>query len=191
MEVAQPRPKRRSQTERSAETQQKLLASARRLFAERGYSTTSLAEIVADAGLTKGAVYHHFAGKEEVFRAVYEREQRALRRAVAEAALREPDPWDGFRAGWRAFLPASQEPSVQRITLLEAPAALGWQTIREIGSSHTLQLLETGLRRALAAGRIREIPVRPLARVLFAAMCEASMMVAQAAEESDALRTAD
>ena len=189
METAQARTKRRSQAERSALTRGRLLASARRLFAEQGYAETSLVEIVADAGLTKGAVYHHFAGKEDVFQAVYELEQRALVRVVADAALSERDPWDGFHAGWRAFLEASQEPSVQRITLLEAPAAIGWQAIRDIGSSHTLELLAVGLERAMAAGRIVERPVRPLARLLFAAMCEASMMIAHAEDKSDALRS--
>jgi AcrR family transcriptional regulator len=179
---------RRSQAERSAATTERLHASARRLFAEKGYAATSLGDIVADAGLTKGAIYHHFAGKEEVFRDVFEREQRALVRVVADAALRERDPWDGFRAGWRAFLEASQDPSVQRITLVEAPIALGWQGARHIGSSYTIALLAAGLERAMEAGRIVERPVRPLARLLFAAMCEGSMIIAGAADQEQSRR---
>src|SRR3954463_6271863 len=133
MEVTD-RVRRRTQEERSSDTRRRLLASARALFAERGYGATSLADVVDAAGLTKGAVYHHFSNKQDVFRAVYEGEQRHLVRVVADAALREADPWDGFMAGWRAFLEAAQDPAVQRITLLDAPAALGWQRMREIGS---------------------------------------------------------
>jgi AcrR family transcriptional regulator len=177
---------RRSQAERSAATTERLQASARRLFAEKGYAATSLGDIVADAGLTKGAIYHHFAGKEEVFKDVFEREQRALVRVVADAALRERDPWDGFRAGWHAFLDASQDPSVQRITLVEAPIALGWQGARHIGSSYTIALLAAGLERAMEAGRIVDRPVRPLARLLFAAMCEGSMIIAGATDQQQA-----
>jgi AcrR family transcriptional regulator len=179
---------RRSQAERSTETTERLLASARRLFAERGYAGTSLADIVADTGMTKGAVYHHFSGKEDVFREVFEREQRALMRAVADAALRENDPWAGFHAGWSAFLEASQEPAVQRITLLEAPAALGWQATRKIASSYTLAMLATGLERAMAAGRIVAQPVQPLARLIYAAMCEGSTLVAHAPDGPAAAR---
>jgi AcrR family transcriptional regulator len=177
---------RRTQVERSTGTTEALLASARRLFAEQGYARTSLSEIVADAGVTKGAVYHHFSGKEDVFRAVFEREQRALMRVVADAALREGDPWAGFHAGWRAFLEASRDPSVQRITLLDASAALGWDASREIATSYTVAMLTTGLERAMAAGRIIERPVAPLARLLYAAMCEGAMLIARAADTSAA-----
>jgi len=170
----------RSQAARSAATTERLLASARRLFAEHGYAATSLSDVVIDAGLTKGAIYHHFAGKEDVFREVFEREQRALAHAVGEAAWSERDPWDGIRAGWRAFLEAASDPAVQRITLLDAPAALGWQTAREIASSYTVSMLETGLARAMRLGRIQPAPEAALARLLYAAMCEAAMAIARA-----------
>jgi AcrR family transcriptional regulator len=179
---------RRSQAERSATTTDLLRASARRLFAEKGYTATSLVEIGAAAGLTKGAIYHHFAGKEDIFRDVYEHEQRGLVQMVVVAALKERDPWDGFKAGWHAFLEASQEPSAQRITLVEGPVALGWQRMRDIGSSYTVAMLATGLERAMAAGRIVDRPVRPLARLLFAAMCEGSMMIAGASDQQEARR---
>ena len=178
----------RTQAERSAATTERLHASARRLFATKGYAATSLAEIVADAGLTKGAIYHHFVNKEEVFREVFEREQRALVQVVSEAARGETDPWKAFTAGWQAFVEASQEPSVRRITLVEAPIALGWERVRLIGSSYTLALVESGLSRAMDAGRVARRPVRPLARLVFAAMCEGSLIIAGAADQQSARR---
>jgi AcrR family transcriptional regulator len=165
-----------------------LIASARRLFAERGYAGTSLSDVVVDAGLTKGAIYHHFDGKEEVFREVFEREQRALARVVAESAWSESEPWDGVRAGWRAFLEASQDPAVQRITLVDAPAALGWQVAREIASSYTVAMLETGITRAMRVGRIQQAPAAALARLLYAAMCEAAMIIARAPGDAETTR---
>ncbi len=171
---------RRSQAERSAETTDELLASARRLFAERGYASTSLSDIVAEAGLTKGAVYHHFTGKQEVFRAVFEREHRALAATVADAAQREADPWVRVRVGWHAFMAAAEDPAVQRIVLLEAPGALGWDATREIAGKYALSLLETGLAAAMEAKRIAARPVGPFARLLYAAMCEAATITASA-----------
>lgn len=175
-----------SQRERSETTQGKLVAAARELFATVGYPATALGAVSEKAGVTKGALYHHYDGKPALFRAVFEAEQRALARTVKAAAEREPDPWDGFYAGCRAFFEASLVPDVQRITLLDAPSVLDWSTMREIEGRHGFALMCAGLTEAMRTGRIGQRPVEPLARMLHGALCEAAMYVARAEDQQAA-----
>src|SRR6185437_16102188 len=114
-----------TQQERSEATTTALVEAARDLFAKDGYAATSLDAVVGKAGMTKGALYHHFAGKRELFAAVFAGEQQKLSGVVAAAYAGRQDPWEAFEAGCRAFVEACQEPGVQRIFLLDAPAALG------------------------------------------------------------------
>jgi len=178
----------RTQLERTRATTGQLLEAARALFAADGYSATSLDAVVEKAGVTKGALYHHFGGKRELFVAVYEQEQEALANVVATAYRRKKDPWDGFYAGCRAFFEASLDVEVQRITLLDAPAALGWESMRGIEDRYSLALLKAGLADAIRAGRIPRRPVDPLAHLLLGAMCEGAMMVARADDPTIAMR---
>jgi AcrR family transcriptional regulator len=178
-----------TQTERTEATTTALISAARELFAEDGYAATSLDAVVAKAGVTKGALYHHFAGKRELFAAVFAAEQERISAALVAAAGRESDPWDAFEAGCRAFIEICQEPGAQRIFLLDAPTALGWETTRELESG-SLQLMERGLERAIDAGRIEDRPVKPLAHLLFGAVCESAMVVARAPDQDEALEEA-
>jgi AcrR family transcriptional regulator len=178
----------RTQRERSETTRGGLLDSARRLFAADGYAATNLDEVVGAAGVTKGALYHHFGGKRDLFRAVFEREQERLVAQVLEAATRESDPWVAFYEGCRAFLEAVLDPEVQRLVLLDAPSALGWDAMREIESRYSLALIRRGLEQAVAEGRLRKRPVEPLARMLFGGLCEAAMLVARSSDGPAATR---
>ena len=180
----------RTQAERREATSASLLVAARGLFAQDGYAATSLDAVVAAAGVTKGALYHHFAGKRELFAAVFASEQEVLARAIVTAYRNaEDDSWTAFEAGCRAFLEASQEPGVQRIVLLDAPAALGWETIRSLEAG-ALALMELGLARAIEAGRLAPRPTRPLAHLLFGGLCESAMMAAREPDPSAALEAA-
>jgi AcrR family transcriptional regulator len=181
-------PAKRTQAERSEATTSQLVATARSLFAQDGYAATSLDAVSAKAGLTKGSIYHHFDGKRQLFEAVFEAEERRLCAALAEAAATKSDPWDGFFAGSKAFLEASLEPGVQRITLLDAPAVLGWERVREIEADYGLALLKEGLRMAAEAGRIRSRDADGLAHLLFGALCEGAMYIARASDQRQALR---
>jgi AcrR family transcriptional regulator len=178
---------RRTQRERSETTVAALVAAARDLFANDGYAATSLDAVAGAAGVTKGALYHHFAGKRELFRAVYEHEQEQLVAAIRAAYAAETDPWDAFEAGCRAFIESSLDPGLQRITLLDAPGALGWDAIREI-ESPALRLTELGIQRAMDAGRLRRRPPQPLAHLLFGAMCEGAMKIARSEDPPAAQR---
>jgi len=177
----------RTQAERSAATTTALVRAARELFAQDGYAATSLDAVVAAAGVTKGALYHHFAGKRELFAAVFEAEQKGLATAIVATTQDDDDPWAAFEAGCRAFVEASQEPGVQRIVLLDAPVAIGWETIRELEAG-SLALMELGIQRAIDAGQIEPRAPRPLAHLLFGALCEIAMVVARAPDQRAALR---
>jgi AcrR family transcriptional regulator len=178
----------RTQRQRTEATTGQLLDAARRLFAGDGYNATSLEDVVAAAGVTKGALYHHFASKRDLFRAVFENEQHSIARVCHDAYRRKRDPWDGFHAGCRAFLDESLDPGVQRIVALDAPAVLGWETVREIEAGYTLAMIENGLREAIESGRIAPRPTGPLAHMLFGALCEGAMMVARAGDQPAAMR---
>lgn len=178
---------RRTQQERSETTVAALVAAARGLFANDGYAATSLDAVASTAGVTKGALYHHFAGKRELFRAVYEHEQQRLVAAIGEAYARKADPWDAFEAGCRAFIESSLDPGLQRITLLDAPGVLGWEAIREI-ESPALALTEVGIERAMDAGRLPRRAPQPLAHLLFGAMCEGAMKIARSENPQAAQR---
>ena len=170
----------RTQSERSEATRGALVAAARPLFAERGYAAVATEEIVRAAGVTRGALYHHFHGKQELFEAVYEEIEREVTERIAADALSGNDPVEALRAGAEAFLDHCLEPEVQRIVLLDAPAVLGWERWREIGARYGLGLIEAALGAAIEANQVRSQPVRPLAHVLMGALDEAAMVVARA-----------
>jgi AcrR family transcriptional regulator len=172
----------RTQSERREATIGALLDAARESFANDGYAASSLDAIVAAAGVSKGALYHHFAGKQELFQAVYEREQEQLAVICAEAAAAIDDPWAALEAGSAAFLAAVLDPEVQRIVLLDSFGALGHATVRA-GEATSMALLTEALRQAIAAGRILDRPVEPLAAMLFGALCEASLTIAAAQDQ--------
>jgi AcrR family transcriptional regulator len=176
-----------TQEERSEATRAKLLATARRLFETRGYAETAIEDVTREAGLTKGAFYHHFDDKKAIFRAVFEEAERQLARAASDGA-RGKDAWRRFRAGCRAFLEASLEPGLQRIALREAPGVLGWETFREIDARHTLGLIEGGLALAMRDGHVRLRSPETLARLLFGTLCEGARMIAASPEPRKMLR---
>ena len=173
---------RRSQAQRSEATRGALVAAARPLFAERGYAGVGTEEIVRAAGLTRGALYHHFEGKRELFEAVYEQIEVELAERIAAGALNAgaASPLEAMRAGAEMFLQACTVPEVQQIVLLDGPSVLGWDRWREIGAEHGLGLIEATLQAAIDAGAIAAQPVRPLAHVLMGALDEAAMLVARA-----------
>jgi len=173
---------KRTQAERSEATRDALIEAARTLFAESGYAAVGTEEIVRAAGVTRGALYHHFGGKRDLFEAVYERIEVELARRIADGALNAgaTAPLEAMRAGAEMFLRAATEPEAQRVVLLDGPSVLGWDRWREIAAEHGLGLIEATLRAAIEAGAIAEQPVRPLAHVLMGALDEAAMLVARA-----------
>ena len=164
-----------------------LLAAARPLFAERGYAGVGTEEIVQSAGLTRGALYHHFrGGKEDLFRAVLVQISAETTQRVMQAALTTQDPFEALVIGADAFLDACTTHEVQQIMLIDGPAVLGWDVWRAADSDYALGLLEAALQRAIDAGRLIEQPARALAHVLIGALDEAAMVVARADDQEAA-----
>ncbi|MCT7659717.1 TetR/AcrR family transcriptional regulator [Mycobacterium deserti] len=180
---------RRTQAERTEATTAALVEAARELFARDGYDATSLDAVAARAGVTKGAVYHHFDGKRQLFEAVFSREVERMVAPLAAAYGRKKDPWDAFGAACRAFLDECLDPGYQRIVLLDAAAAIGWEQIRHL-ESPLLELMEVAIARAADAGRIAKRRPGPLAHFLYGALCETAMIVARSDDQKTAHREA-
>lgn len=172
------------QAERSTATRGALVSAARRLFGERGYAAVGTEEIVRAAGVTRGALYHHFGGKRELLEAAYRQVEEELATRIAEQALAAGGGagMAELRAGVSLFLDACTDPEVQRIVLLDAPAVLGWERWREIAASYGLGLIEAALAAAMESGELPRRPVEPLAHILMGALDEAAMLVARSSD---------
>ncbi len=164
-----------------------LIAAGRELFAQRGYTGVGTEEIVQKAGVTRGALYHHFrGGKEDLFRAVLVQISAETAQHVMKAAAASEDPWQALVVGADAFLDASAKSEVQRIMLVDGPSVLGWDVWRAADGDYALGLLEAALQRAIDAGRLIEQPPRALAHVLLGALDEAAMVIARADDPQQA-----
>ena len=167
-------------------TRTALIGAARKLFGESGYGDTATDEIVSAAGVTKGALYHHFGGKEDLFRAVVEQVQHEVSdHAVAEFLA--PDSWQALVRGCTLWIDAHLDPAVRRIVLQDARAVLAWDDVRSIENRYGAVALRGALRKAVHAGVITEQPVRPLALLLLGALSEACLYIADA-DDPDAAR---
>jgi AcrR family transcriptional regulator len=158
-------------------TTRALISQARVRFAERGYADVSLAEVVEAAGVTKGALYHHFGGKQQLFRAVLADVHRDVADRIANAAP-DADAWTQLLAGCETFLRASTEPGIQQIMLIDAPAVLGWGAWRKLDAATSVQQLEAVLTVLSSEGVIRDQPLQPLIHLLSGAMNESALWLA-------------
>jgi AcrR family transcriptional regulator len=180
---------RTRQAERAAETRDALIAAARPLFAEHGFAEVRLETIVRAAGVTRGALYHHFADKTELFAAAFEQIEAEVASSMGEAiaASNETDPVEIMRLGARFWLDACSDPEIQRIVLIDAPSTLGWARWSEIGSRYNTGLVRDLLTGAVDAGRIPAQPVEATALAILGAMREATLFVARS-DEPEAAR---
>jgi AcrR family transcriptional regulator len=169
-----------TQTERSTATRRRILDASRELFAERGWAATSVDEVVRRAGVTKGALYHHFRDKTDLLRAVYEEQEQRSIEGMLVTVGDTADPLDQLRVGCRAFLTACLDPTFRKIALIEAPAGLGWDEWRAIDARYGFGLLRAGVETAMDAGRLRRMPVEPIAHLLLAALSEAALLLGRA-----------
>src|SRR5918999_1021120 len=176
-------------TERSEATRVKLVRAARHLFARRGYAAVGTEQIVRRARVTRGALYHHFRDKRDLFRAVHEQIEAELARKIGEQIAEVGnDPGEVLHQGVRTFLDACTDPAIARIALVDAPSVLGWEEWRATEERYGLGLVTFGLRAAMDAGALRAQPVKPLAHLLLGAMEEAGMVIANASDPQVARR---
>ncbi len=166
-------------------TRQALLCAARELFGKGGYAETSIDEVAHAAKVTKGALYHHYDGKRELFGAVYEQVKREVSEHAATAFL-EPDPWEDLCAGCEAILDAHLDPAVRRILLYDAQAVLDADTIRHVENRYGAVVLRGALRRAIRSRVIQPLPLKTLALMLTGAILEGCMAIADADDPQQA-----
>jgi AcrR family transcriptional regulator len=182
--------KRGSKAAQSEATRAKLVKVARRLFAKKGYAAVGTEEVVKKAGVTRGALYHQFEGKKELFLAVFEQVESEVAQDIATraAAAAPADLVEELRVGTRLWLDACLDPEVRRIVLLDAPSVLGFEVWREVVARHGLGLLAAGLSAAMEAGEIERQPVMPVAHVITGALDAAALYVADADDPEAARR---
>jgi AcrR family transcriptional regulator len=171
--------------EHVADTRQALVDAARRLFTEQGFAATGTEEIVSAARVTRGALYHHFKDKTDLFRAVMEQVAREVAEELVTAGLAATDTpagaWDEVRDGLSAFLDLCVvTDDFQRIVLVEGPAVLGHEAWDDLVAEFGSNLLAEWLTRAIAEGTIAPVPVPPLTRLLIAMIAESSLYIARA-----------
>jgi AcrR family transcriptional regulator len=177
---------RRTQASRSAATRGALLDAATALFAEKGFAAAGREEIVARAGVTRGALYHHFADKTDLFRAVFEATEHRVMEAVATAAMAGSTPLDQLRLGCRAYLDTALDPAVSRICVVDAPAVLPPDVRAEITDASALGMVVEVVQAAVDAGQIAPQPVEVLSHLLLATVMAASQFVATAEDQAKA-----
>jgi AcrR family transcriptional regulator len=179
---------RRTQAERAAETRDALIGAARPLFASVGFADASLETIVRNAGVTRGALYHHFTDKTELFAAVFERveSEMATRMVEAVGAAGHSDPVEIMRLCSGLWLDACAEPEIQRIVLLEALAVLGWERWSDIGHRYNIGFVTGLLTDAIESGSIPRQPVEATALTIMGALREATLYIARANDQRKA-----
>jgi AcrR family transcriptional regulator len=172
-----------------AETRGKLIAAARKAFGEVGFAAASMDDFTAEAGLTRGALYHHFGDKKGLLEAVIKEIDADMGARLAEISGAADDPWEGFVAECVAYVEMALEPEIQRILLLDGPAVLGdpstWPN-----HSGCIASLTRSLQRLLDEGRIANIDAEAMARLLNGAMLAASLWIANAADQEETSRRA-
>jgi AcrR family transcriptional regulator len=177
-----------SKAQQSEATRRKLLRVGRDLFARRGFNDVPTEEIVRRAGVTRGALYHHFRDKRDLFAAVVEQLEQEVSERVAQAALTKSDAWEQQRAAIDVYLDVCLEPAVQRILLTDAPSVRGLAAWREIEARYGLGLVSAGLGAVMEAGFIDEQPIEPLAHLLLGALTEGGLLIARSEDRERARR---
>jgi AcrR family transcriptional regulator len=175
-----------TQSERTEATRAALIAAGRKLFGARGYAGVGTEEVVAEAGVTRGALYHHFRDKRDLFRAVFVAQEQAFLLGVGEAvAAVEGGPYAQLAAGLDATLDACTDPVIARISFLDGPAVLGSEEWRAIIEEYSLGVLRHMLGAAMEAGELRGAPADSLAHLMLGALNEAGMVIAAGGDRDD------
>jgi AcrR family transcriptional regulator len=182
---------RRSQQDRSQATKAELIRAGRELFASHGYANVSAEQIVAAAGLTRGALYHHFGDKRGLFVAVIEDVEQENTHEITEAIGAADDQWTSIVLGIGRFLDICQRPDVIQLAMIDAPAVLGWQGWRELEARHGLGMVTEALQSALDSGLLRPAPIPVLAKLVLSSITEAGMIIAHAVDPTTARAQAE
>ena len=166
--------------QQSESTRTTLIGVARALFTDPGYAQTSTEEIVRRAGMTRGALYHQYEDKKDLFRAVFESVEQELDDRITRAVLLETEPVAQMRAGLDAFLDALLDPTVRRIVVLDGPSVLGLQTWRTIDDNYAFKQVSGALHGLVAARLLADRAVGALAHLIVGALNQAALAMAVA-----------
>jgi AcrR family transcriptional regulator len=159
-------------------TYAELVAIARKVFSKRGYSDTAIEEIVRKAGVTRGALYHHFESKKGLFLAVFKDAQTDIANRIIQVDKSVRSIWERFISCTYTFFEACSDPELQRIVLIDAPAILGWDVWRKIDEEKTHDVLRSHLKELLDRGIIKPLPIEPLTHLISGAANEAVLWIA-------------
>jgi AcrR family transcriptional regulator len=170
-----------TQAERTETTRAALIAAGRRLFGRHGFAEASIEDLAREAGMTRGALYHHFDSKEALFEAVFESVELELITSAGRAAAKANDAWASLLAGCRSFLEAASDAEVQRIVSIDGPSVLGWAKWREIEERYALGALRASLDAAAKQGFLRGRDTETLAYMLLGALTEATLVLGSGA----------
>lgn len=182
------KPSRRTNAEHTAETIASLLAVSRDLFTSKGFAATSIEDIVHAAGLTRGALYHHFKGKEALFEALFFQLQREIGERIKQSDKTGLNPWQSLFVGCRAFLSACLEPDVQRIVILDAPGVLGMDVWRAADESNSTYLLRRRLKEMTSQGELVGLNPDVVTSLLNGALNDAALFIAHSPKPKVAFR---
>jgi AcrR family transcriptional regulator len=174
--------------EQGRATRAALIDVATELFAANGYEATAIPAVLDAAGISRGALYHHFESKEALFEAVLQSVEAQATLRVTRAARGATDPLDGLRRGCAAYLAMCRDPVVRRISLIDAPAVVGWERWREIDEQHSFGLIKAAIAAIATDGRVKPELVDVMAHVVLAALLEVALLVARADEGRLAIR---
>lgn len=177
--------------ERGRATRERLIDAARTQFGEHGYEGASLDAILGAAGVKRGALYHHFASKTELFDAVLDQVVAEIAERVAKEASATDDPVEALRIGCRTWLRMSLDRDVQRICLIDAPAVVGWTRWREIDEMRTLGGLRRNLELIAEQGRLADGDIDLLAHMVLASVAEAALLIVRADKPRTALKVGE
>jgi AcrR family transcriptional regulator len=185
-----PPQKSTAKDQQSRATIGKLIEVAFVEFSQKGYAKAATEAIVQKAGVTRGALYHHFEGKKGLFLAVFQKAQAEIGRRIGAQAEAVDDPWDQLVAGCRAFLQAFTDPALQQIVVIDAPAVLDWNTYREVDETMPgsgFSLLKEGIQELMGRGLIKPLSDEAVAHLLSGAMDEAAVWIAKSDDPKQAL----
>lgn len=177
--------------ERGQATRAHIIDVAMRLFATHGYDGTSIEAVLAESGVSRGSLYHHFAGKDALFLAVLEAVGARLTEQTTLALADARDPVEVLRIGSVQWIRQAGDPVVQQIMLIDAPAVLGWQRWRELDEQSTLGFIRGAIAYAAEAGRVDQRHVDVFAHIVLAAANEVAMMIALAGDSAAVIEEAE
>ncbi|MEK3856154.1 TetR/AcrR family transcriptional regulator [Cytobacillus sp. FSL H8-0458] len=169
--------------EETYETIASLIKVARRHFTEKGYAASSMEDIVAEANLTRGALYHHFGNKRGLFQAVLEAVQKEIGDRVEAEASQSENPWEQLTLGCRAFVASAVELRTRRILLIDGPAVLGWEVWRSMDEQHSMRHLRDQLQIMQEQGNLKPVPLNALTHFLSGALNESALWIAESPDE--------